>query len=112
MPKTENALFRLLTACLVSAVFYATPGLTQEDLLPPASPEDAKLQPEPTTITETGPILDEKRAGALALQTHGGELLSIQLIQTENSPHYRIKLLLDDSRINVVKVDALSGEVK
>ena len=111
MPGPSPLATILLMACLAGLPVY---GMAEPGKAHPTGQagKQESEEPSPELAAETGPLLDEKRAGSIALNAHGGELLSIKLVQQEQRPHYRIKLLLDDSRVKVVHVDALSGEVR
>lgn len=53
-------------------------------------------------------VLTRDEAVRRAQQQHGGRVLSVDLLQSEQAPaRYRIKLLSDDGNVRSVDVDAL-----
>ena len=54
-------------------------------------------------------LISPKQAAAIAQQSTGGRVLSVDLA---GQRVYRVKVLLDNSRVRTIRVDARSGEVQ
>ena len=54
-------------------------------------------------------IISRKRAATIAKRATGGRVLSVELA---GERMYRVKVLLNDSRVRTVRVDARTGELQ
>lgn len=63
-------------------------------------------------LVQATPTVSKDEAAALARQATGGRVLDIQAEERGGKKSYRVKVLLSDGRVRIVRVDAYSGNVR
>lgn len=63
-------------------------------------------------LVQAPPTVGKDEAAALARQATGGRVLDIEAEEGGGEKVYRVKILLPDGRVRVVRVDAYSGNVR
>lgn len=100
----------ITTACLALTLTLLSVGSQAEPVAPVW--RAAWVDAPTLQLAQASGSISADRAAAIAAEATGGRVLSVDRQAGDDGVVYRVKVLMSDGRVRVIRIDGASGRIK